>query len=406
MNIPWTTPALRGLIGDWIYYSAVISAEQISKHIVPFHKIRESKSLEDYLQRTLKTRVNGIAKYLQTHESRFFNSVIVGIFGALPDWHELNLEKVVQNLDDTTSYNLQQTLGMLSFSGAESMFAIDGQHRVEGIKRAFEADPTRFSEDQYTVLFVAHRDDEAGKVRTRRLFCDINKNAVSVSPGDKVIIDEDDLCAVTTRRFYVEYPAFKLGQEIAVTERKEDLVEKGTDRFTSLLALYTVAQKLRKLVRVQPNKLEAAQENVVSLTKVMENFFDFIIQYEPTLQAYFQQGGIDLTEQRLKNKNLFFRPVGLEVLARVYVDAHRVSKLKNFADGLKNLNFANPGGVFDQVLWTSGKIKAGAKERNAACDLLLYIIGLLDSRSKSTLLDRLQEITHNLKYKLPPKLGL
>ena len=392
-------------MGDWVYYSAVVSAEQISKHIVPFHEIRESKSLEDYLQRTLKARVNGIAKYLLTHESRFFNSMIVGIFGALPDWHELNLEKVIQNLDSTTSCNLQQTLGMLSFSGAESMFAIDGQHRVEGIKRAFETNPSRFLEDQYTVLFVAHRDDEAGKVRTRRLFCDINKNAVSASPGDKVIIDEDDLCAVTTRRFYIEYPMFKSGMEVAVTERKEDLIEKGADRFTSLLALYTVSQKLKKLIHVQTGKPESSRDNVANLKKVMEEFFNFVIKHEPSLQAYFQQRVTGLAEQRAKNRNVFFRPVGLEVLARVYVESHKLSKLKKLANGLKKLNFTNPGGLFEQVLWTSGKIKAGAKERNAACDLFLYVIGLLNSQSELTLLNRLQEITQNPRYKLPQRVN-
>ena len=122
------------------------------------------------------------------------------------------------------------------------MFAIDGQHRIEGIKAAFAENPERINDDQYSVIFVAHRDDKPGKVRTRRLFSDINNNAVKVSGGDKVIIDEDDLSAIVTRRIYAEYAPFKSGAEIALTEQKEQLVEDSKERFTSLLALYTVTQ--------------------------------------------------------------------------------------------------------------------------------------------------------------------
>jgi DNA sulfur modification protein DndB len=221
MKNKWYVPALRGVLGDWVYYSTLMSGDQVSRYIIPSHEIREAKALEDFLQRTLKPRVNKIALYLRKRDFRFFCSIIVGVFDGLPSWAEFDLSGVAGLSQARNLTELRESVGLLAFSGNEKMFAIDGQHRVEGIKAAFSKDPERFQSDQYSVIFVAHLDTPAGKVRTRRLFCDINKNAVAVSPGDKVVIDEDDLPAIVTRRIYADYPAFKQGKLIAVSERSQ-----------------------------------------------------------------------------------------------------------------------------------------------------------------------------------------
>jgi len=372
MNSAWYIPSLRGVLGDWIYYSALLKAEHFSRRIKPSHEIREAKALEDFLQRTLKPRVAQIAYYLGKRDSRFFNSIIVGVFGGLPSWAEFDLKAVTRKLNaKVVTDELRESLGLLIFTGDEKMFAIDGQHRVEGIKRAYEENPVRMRHDQYPVIFVAHLDTPAGKVRTRRLFCDINKNAVAVAEGDKVVIDEDDLCAIVTRRVYANYPAFKGGKEIAVTERKEILEKEGKERFASLLALYTVTKKLKRLFRKKDGTLESEIQNVTSFEPIVTGFFDFAIEHEASLNKYFKQERTTLTAERKNNRNLFFRPVGLEVLARLYAYFHPRGDLSRLAEGLSLLNFQNPGGVFDGILWSEGKIAAGGKEKAAAVNLCL-----------------------------------
>ena len=237
MNTTWHAPCLRGVVGDWVYYSTIMTAKQITTRVMAAKEIREAKALDDYLQRDLKTRVRKIAAYLRKRDHRFFSSIILGVFDGLPDWVELDFSALGEKLKITNPKEIEESLGLLIFDGGEKIFAIDGQHRVEGIKAAATADPERLQNDQYSALLVAHRDDALGKIRTRRLFCDINKNAVAVSEGDKVVIDEDELTAIVTRRVYAEYPAFKGGEEIAVTEKKEQLSKDGRERFTSLLAI-------------------------------------------------------------------------------------------------------------------------------------------------------------------------
>lgn len=324
------------------------------------------------------------------------------MFDGLPDWAEFDLSSVAKAFRQEDITELKESVGLLVFSGDEKMFAIDGQHRVEGIKAAFLKERERLKTDQYSLIFVAHLDTQAGKVRTRRLFCDINKNAVAVSAGDKVVIDEDDLPAIVTRRIYAEYRHFKRGRLIAVTERKEVLTQGKEEKFTSLLALYTVSKKLKKLFRKQRGTLDFESENVAAFQGIVAGFFDFVIKNERSLKSYFERR-TTLKAERKNNKNLFFRPVGLEVLARLYVYFAIRKKLAVMQYALRNLQFENPGGIFDGILWNAGRIEASAKARNAAVSFCLYMLHELDQSEERQLVTNLREVTKNQHYTLPGK---
>lgn len=382
-----------------------MTGAELKDRVMTSKDIRESKALEDYLQRDLKPRVSKIATYIQKRNDRFFNSIILGVFDALPEWIQLDLRSLAATLGTNDSEHLEDTIGVLVFSGGEKMFAIDGQHRVEGIKLAHGSHNKFLDSDQYSVLMVAHVDDSKGKVRTRRLFCDINKNAVAVSEGDKVIIDEDDICAIVTRRIFAEYHEFGNGKEIAVSERKEVLTTvdssgKTHQHFTSLLALYTVAKKLKPLCARAKGSSLLTSENIEELRLAMEEFFDFIFQVIPSYSLYFK-GKAALATLRKENRNLLFRPIGLEILSRVYVVAYKSGELDNLRDMLPKIKFTNPGGPLDGVVWVAGKIKAGSKEKGAAVDLILLLCGLFSTTRHDELKNRLRVITQDEKYELP-----
>ena len=56
--------------------------------------------------------------------------------------------------------HLEGSLGILRLSGEETLFAIDGQHRVQGIKKALEEN-TELKREEVSVIFVSHRNDPA-----------------------------------------------------------------------------------------------------------------------------------------------------------------------------------------------------------------------------------------------------
>ena len=397
----WTVPCVRGLIGDRVYYSALLRADQIASRIEPAHKIREAKSLDDFLQRKLHDRREKIAKYLCTRSDRFFNSIIVGVFGGLPKWLPFDLHKAASDLAIDKDSLTSDTMGLLVFSGTEHMFAVDGQHRVEGIRIAHDKCPEIVKEDEYSVVFVAHIDDKQGKVQTRRLFSDINKRAVPVSNGDKVVIDEDELNAVVARRIYASYRHFKHGDLIANTE-KEKLPEGDRKHFTNLLTLYAVNKRLRQLYRRVRGVPEYDPQNVTAFCEVVTTFYDFVVANIPSYHRYFSSKHPSLIAQRKNNRNLLFRPAGLRVLCALYVHFASQDQLPRLAQGLKIMKFESPGGVFDGVLWRDGKVGPRASDRTAAVNLCAYMLGL-DIEPTAKLRERLAEVLRNDNYTLPDR---
>ena len=173
-------PALRAFMGDWTYYSTIMKFRDINERIKYAEEIHESKKLQDFIQRELTPRGREISDYLLTQSQRFFNSLIVGVYGGEPQWIELKIPKN----DILPDFPLSQKgiLGYLKLSGEETLFALDGQHRVAGIKGALkELSPTSdLFDEEISVIFIGHKNTQEGKQRTRRLFTTLNRYAKPV----------------------------------------------------------------------------------------------------------------------------------------------------------------------------------------------------------------------------------
>jgi DNA sulfur modification protein DndB len=108
-----------------------------------------------------------------------------------------------------------EVLGVLHLGGEEKLFAVDGQHRLAGMKRFLDeqskvprkAGQSSAIDDLVSILVVAHRVDR--KVRTRRLFTTLNKTAVPVSKMERIALDENDVMAITARKLVEEHDWFR-----------------------------------------------------------------------------------------------------------------------------------------------------------------------------------------------------
>lgn len=405
-------PCLRGVIGDWVYYASIMSAKQITDTVSTVKDIREAKTLDEVLQRKLKQRKVDISKYLLNKESRFFNSIILGVFGGIPKWVEFDLtEKFDEILSDNDIENSESSMGIMVFNGNEKIFAIDGQHRVEGIKIAYNKtlkdslEDNGIIDDQYPVIFIAHIDDEAGRKRTRRLFSDINTNAKPVSKGDKIIIDEDDIKAIVARRLYKNYSYFKdpSGSLISVSEQAN--LEKDNYRyFTNLITLHTVNNHLRKLYRLPRGTAENDIENIENFYKITEEFYNCIFHSIKEYQNFFIKKKIKLKDLRLNNKHLLFRPVGLILIARLYTYFYKVDKLSFFKNNINRLDFIFPSSPLNKVIWNNGKMEVRAKNQNLSFELCLYLLGEYTSDKTEKLLQNYKDIIKDEEANLPIKL--
>lgn len=400
-------PCLRGVIGDWVYYSALMTAQQISEWILPAKDIRETKSLDEELQRTLKDRKKKIADYLLTNESRFFNSIIVGVFSGVPDWVEFDLSKASKLIgnEETESY-IKESVGLLAFDGDEKMFAIDGQHRVAGIQIAYEKDKNQeiLKDDQFSVIFIAHLDDESGRKRTRKLFSDINKKAISVAEGDKIKIDEEDICAIVTRKLFANYHYFEGGKIISLTENAK-LEANDNEHFTNLLGLHNTNKVLKGLFKKKPRTAEWETENVENFYSIVVEFYNFIITNIQEYQDYFINKTLTIEGARKNNSHLLFRPIGLKLIAKLYVHYYKNGGLEKLKQNINRIGFIFPKSPFNKILWNNGKMEAKESYQKLAFSLTIYLLGDYPLNQEQKLLQDYRDNLKNPNATLPVKMA-
>jgi DNA sulfur modification protein DndB len=71
-------PALRGVMGDWVYYSCLMDVGNLAKRVRYAEEVHKNDSLSKMIQRRLNSdRSTQIAEYLRSQPERFFNSLVV-----------------------------------------------------------------------------------------------------------------------------------------------------------------------------------------------------------------------------------------------------------------------------------------------------------------------------------------
>lgn len=403
-------PCLRGCIGDWTYYNVLIPFREL-KRIDNNHLIKESKSLDKHLQRELSERKIKIKKYLLNENQRYFNSIIVGVYGDMPDWYSLDLREIASHHKLNISSNVQESLGIMSLSGEEILFTIDGQHRVAGIKLALEEEEKRFINDELSVVFVAHKDDEKGRIRTRRLFATINREAVKPSQNDLAIIDEVYAYNVIARDLFAKYDNF---DEKIVLTPTTNLDRDNHLHFTNLLTLVTVNKKILKLVKsYKQSTYSGPNIDERDLLYVEgKRFWDYSIKNINEYKYYFS--GVK-TLDKFRNSdaskalNLLFVPIGQKFLAEIYTYFFRNKKLENLTKKINKLNFDLHEGHYKNLFYNPTKNTMVMNNQTVAKNMTLYLLGesIDETKLKQDLCKAygINNLSTEFKsYKLPQKL--
>lgn len=314
-------PALRARMGSWSYYAGFMRMRDIAERV----EVSEGLNLLNPASGTRKNepsqRSCDIAQYLQTHEQRFFSTIVIGTYGGNPQWYELDVRS--RNADeDEQIEKLEGALGFLSLDGTETLFALDGQHRVDGIRKACRQDP-KLEHDEVSVIFVAgvtqerRQADPEGFERTRRLFTTLNRYAKPVSKKDIIALDEDDIIAIVTRRLIEDFPIFH--NRISVKQAKNIPT---TDK-TSITTIETLYDMLDRFLRSQ--RKWADFKRVRPNDSVIDGFYSSSVELWNTLLRHFAdleqlQSNQTATVEYLRNSDgghLLFRPIGLLAIVDV-----------------------------------------------------------------------------------------
>lgn len=352
-------------MGIWVYYSATMKFGDISKYVRRIDsELHKSSALNDLLQRSLTTNYKSIASYLKQQEERFFNALVLAVYGGDPQWREVRL--------DYGKGEEYYDIGILELTGTEKIFPIDGQHRVEGIKEALKT-KRELHDEKVPVIFIGHRIDDDGMQRARRLFSTLNRYAKPVSLRDIIALDEDDAVAIATRDL-IETHRLAEGEKI-VDSKTKAISDSNLTAFTTIITFYECNKELLRLfihdktvkdaegrtlrgnakfeqyVRYRPE-----QSDLDGYVKFCCEFWDSVCLEIDCIREFVS--GKDL-QTKIRSKAggcLLFRPVALvpfiKAVARI-IASDTKRKLSDICKQMNSLPLSLTDSCWDGILWDS-----------------------------------------------------
>ena len=408
---PIVLPALRGIMGDWVYYLCLMDIGELNIRVRYAEEVHSNKLLSDMIQRELKTgRAAQIAQYLENQPERFFNALVVASYGGRPNWHALDDVKSrdgeLASLDDRTI----ASVGFLTLQGDEELFALDGQHRLAGIKKAISDGSHQGIDDDVSVIFVGHRDTKEGLERTRRLFTTLNKTARPVKKGEIIALDEDDVMAICVRRLIEQTDLFG-GNRIAFVA-SNNMPATNTTSLTTIGSLYDVLTLLFTNVQTELKKQKADLQRVRPDDETLDKYFGLSKLYFfhlrnnfEALDEFFNAENAEPVVKKYRGRHggkVLFRPIGLEIMTRVIVrltsDMSLEKAAKLAAELPKDLN-EEP---FQWLMWEP-KSKIILNDHKVTIrEVLLYMLGKNAKKySEEILIERYQRETGKDTAELP-----
>ena len=309
-------PVIRGRMGGRDYYLGKMSFQELAAKVRIFSEIESNPELEATLQREIKKRSRDMTEYLKRQTERFYGAIIVATWGGRPEYVPVRME-------DHPLLDNDFEFGLLKLNGRADFFALDGQHRLQSVKAAIEEKP-ELRHEEVSVLFVTHERTEAGNIRTRRLFHTLNRYAKPTTTGENVVLDEDNVLAIGTRRL--------LGCGVGVLEQakvsiaRKQVLKSESHIFTSLAALFDLSRlALEPVYRFAGDrdylKFRPAAEDVENVFSALRTLW---VEIERSVGAVAEvaRAGIEPGEFREPagdpaRGHLLFRPVGLKLLGQV-----------------------------------------------------------------------------------------
>lgn len=394
---PLTLPCLRGTFGSWIYYSCLMPLTELKARVNYAEEIHKSKALSQLIQRSLEgKRAEHISTYLRTVEDRFFGSLVLATYGGSPEWFEIGNLKATSKVSvlGEVADGALDTLGLLRFAGTEKIFALDGQHRLAGIRKAL-SEKVPIGSEMAPVLLVGHKKTKTGEKRTRRLFTTLNKTAVAVKKSDIIALDEDDVMAITARRLVEENPAFA-HPKIAVVA-SANLPSANTESLITISALYDIL----KLIFNHANG--AGSEYSLRFNrpsdKKLEEYYQLAAGYFEAIGKIFKPVGELMAAKdpksisgKMRTANgghVLFRVVGWDILTRSAVLIAKQNKisLNSAILRLSKMPVQMTDAPYRGTIWHPTKKVIVLRNKALARKLIFHMLGLpLTTRERSTLL--------------------
>ena len=322
-------PAMLMQMGDWNYFSIAMRAKDVHDHFIFAKSFGEPTVLDDFMQRKHnEARSEGeMSEFLQK-DDRFYGSIVIASLDEPPTWHGVLPS---ENLENELGIKVADpVIGYVTFSEKNRYYILDGQHRVASINHVIKKKMVKksFEDEIISILLVCEKDGETekqNKIRYRRLFTALNKNAKKTDAITNIIMDEDDLFAIVTRQLVENFSFFSpLGMSARDNQNIEintSNIKPGKPHFTSLEALYklnTVLINTEVFKTIAPIKKKDLQKRppdslinkvFLELLKIWESFEKTFPELaDPKKRMKMRESNAPLSDKKLSDHALL-RPI-------------------------------------------------------------------------------------------------
>ena len=376
-------PAFRCKVDTWRYYVCRMKYAEASRQIKFPFELGGNAELGQLIQRGISARTKGITEYLLNSTHRFLGGLVVPAWGGEPQYTPLSMDDPEGMLK-----GLDREFGVLTFDGTQAYFVLDVQHRLRSIKDAMKQNPELGRED-ICVLIVTHYDTLEGRLRARRLFSNINKNAKQTAAAENIALDEDVGFAILTRRMLDDHEFLKeegrvrvilsVGDDGELKLASGSVPKTDARALTTFTVLYDILQYLGwDLPKVMREKAVRPSDEILDDSyKTLNERFDDLLKYcgdiKPKLEAAASAREIRAPKDAEGDGHPFMRPVVQKAVARVASEIMQQGVLgwDEIMRRLSELEWRLASPPWQAVFSADGgKMLTGKDNTNLLCELL------------------------------------
>jgi DNA sulfur modification protein DndB len=236
-----TFPAIRATMGETEFFCSVLTYGEAARLIQFVEDVDDWSSdtdPESKIQRRLNvSRVEReMVPYLLGVKDHFYSALTVEIRPAITESFDgsIPFEPLGPSITGGMSW------GQILLDGTETLYALDGQHRLKSIQLAIRQRP-ELAREQIPVIFVPHRSQR----RSQLLFSDLNRFAKSPSKSISLLFSHRDP-VVTLAKILMDRVDFLAGRvEVETTS-----LSKHTPNVMTLSSLYEMTKSFTEGGRV------------------------------------------------------------------------------------------------------------------------------------------------------------
>lgn len=403
--------------------------------------IIDEENIKSVMQRAPDwTRQIALTAYLLSNRNHKFTSILAVIE---PEWINNPKDKnwgddgrALKNSIEFEALDSSGSIGLINIAN-QTIFALDGQHRIMGIKgvqelisgqifyltknkkqkgdpisksdffkmiKAEETDLRKILNETMSIEFIpavikGETRDEA-RARLRSYFVSINKNAKKISKGEGDLLDEDDGYKVVAKELALEHPLFKdPANEKHRINMQDQALPASSNWISTIVAINNMSEKYLSQSKIERNErwkgilngkisIRPPEDELAEATKEFRQFLD-IVNKLTIFQKINRGGEVKKLREFPSEKNpdfeghLLMRPIGQQILADAV--GRMVSngwKLDDIYQNLEKIDQAghfstfNPSSIFYGITYDFNKkgMITDTTTQDRAADYLVYLL--------------------------------